>query len=167
MTGHAQFILALGAFMVVAALIAAVTIKDSGVRFGWKLAIPAALVALGCWTPFTVNQMMGLPIDAAMRDLPQTAELISFIPHDKEKRVDLWLLSGDVPRAYSAPLDEPMKKALQEAGKRSAAHQRVYLKKDGGKPDKGGGDQHLNFDAPHYVIDESAVSHLPPKDGEG
>lgn len=167
----AQFALTLGAALVLVAIVAGWLFRSADVWLGWRLALPTALVALACYIPWTVKSMMGLPVESTMAALPEEAQLIAFLPHDAEARVDLWLIAGPVIRAYEIPLDKQTKKLLQEASNDLAQGKPVFVKKkrqqpSGGRPGGAGGsvtDLHDDYDPP-YEIDRSAASTLPPKE---
>lgn len=174
MTGYfAQFALTLGAALALVAIIAGWLFRAADVWIVWRMALPAALVALACYVPWTVKAMMGLPVDATMAALPEEAQLIAFFPHDTEQRVDLWLTTGAVPRAYEIPLDKETKKLLQGASDDLAQGKPVFVKKKrkhpsgDGHPGGAGGapitDLQDDYD-PHYELDQSAASTLPPKE---
>jgi hypothetical protein len=166
-----QFNLTLGATLALVALVAAWFFRTADAWIGWKLALPVTLVALACWTPHTVKAMMGLPVGASMAALPDEAQLVAFFPHDQEGLVDLWLVSGPVPRAYEIALDKATKKLLQAATVDLAQGKPVFVRKreDGGHAsDRPGGgapytDVKDNFE-PRYEVDDSALANLPAKE---
>lgn len=172
MTYFAQFAITLGAALVLVAIIAGWLFRSADIWLGWRLALPAALVALACYTPWTVKAMMGLPVESAMAALPEEAQLIAFVPHDADGRVDLWIIAGPVVRAYEIPLDKQTKATLREASNDLAQGKPVFIKKrhQGGGAGRPGGaaaaaltDLQDDYDPP-YEIDRSAASTLPPKE---
>jgi len=166
-----QFNLTLGVTLALVALVAAWFFRAADAWIGWKLALPVTLVVLACWTPHTVKAMMGLPVDASMAALPEEAQLVAFFPHDQEGLVDLWLVSGQVPRAYEITLDKATKKLLQAAAADLAKGKPVFVRKrknDGhatGRP--GGGSRYTDVRddfEPRYEVDDSALANLPAKE---
>jgi hypothetical protein len=109
---------------------------------------------------------LGLPRIAALGAPPDRAELIAFVAHDEDKRVDLWLRVEDAPpRAYDIAIDEAMKRLLRDARDRMEHGGRVMLVKHAEHADKkaehqGGFSQQPADHA--YAIDESAFA-LPTK----
>lgn len=114
---YLQFQLLFGGFMCFAALVLAVTVKDSGIRLGWKIAAPTALVVLGCITPYSVAQMMG----------SKRAELLTWVAHDTEKTVDLLLQENGRTRLYSVPMGDSMRETVKQAAKVKGDGGRVYF----------------------------------------
>lgn len=137
--------------------------RYSSVSTGWKMLVPSCLFLLAFLTPFRVLTLMGYPTPANIRDMPQRAELLAFLPYDDDKRVDLWLREGNAPpRAYDIILTPEMKKTLRQAQSEQEQGNRVMLAKRDkvGLPRQGyididGGD------AP-YELSPDAFS-LPPK----
>jgi hypothetical protein len=165
-----QFTLTTGVVFALMALVAAWFFRTADAWIGWKLSIPAALVALACWTPHTVKAMMGLPVETAMAALPDQAQLVAFFPHDQEGLVDLWLVAGPVPRAYEVTLDKATKKLLQTAAADLAQGKPVFVRKrkiDGratGRPANGAPMTDLKDDFnPPYELDDRAFAKLPAK----
>lgn len=102
MNFFSAFVVSFGAFLVLAAVLASWLFRTSGAPLVARIALPAILVALACYAPVAVNSMLGLPVTASIAALPDHAELVAFVPHDKEHMVDLWLRSAassvDAPR---------------------------------------------------------------------
>lgn len=171
MTFFSAFVVSFGAFLVLAAVLASWLFRTSAAPLVAKLALPAILVALACYAPIAVNSMLGLPMTAGVASLPDHAELVAFVAHDKEHMVDLWLRPAagkfDAPRAFEVALDEKMKKTLREARERMAHGQPAMLARRGaGRPHtRGAGDPlGIGDEAQEYVLDDSATSALPPKE---
>jgi hypothetical protein len=98
--------------------------------------------------------------------MPEEVQLLAFVPHDKEKLVDIWIMTGaGEPRAYKVPLTEGLKKTLNQSREQLEQGGKVRLKKEGGVKDgKGGQDYgHGNQqDQPTYILKD--VGSLPAKD---
>jgi len=56
-----QFTLMVGAALALQALAAAWLFRTAHAWIGWKLVVPASMVVLACWTPYTAKTIMGLP----------------------------------------------------------------------------------------------------------
>ena len=131
MTSFSTFTISFGALLCLLTVAAAWVFRTSAAPLLAKLAIPFLLVVLACATPYEVSAMMGFPTTSTP---PAKAELIAFVPHDDDKRVDLWLREGnDAPRAYSVELTESMKKTLKQAQAAQAGGGRAMLVKKGRK----------------------------------
>jgi hypothetical protein len=161
------FVLAYGALLAAIAVMASWLFRSSGAPLWAKIALPSLVVALACLAPLEVNPMMGLPVTASMKDLPDHAQLIAFLPHDESHLVDLWLRCGeDPPRSYETRLDERMKKTLREAQQAIEDGRPALLTKRkaaAGSPSNGSL-TNLPDDRNEYVLDDSARSRLPPKE---
>lgn len=167
-TDFTSFAVSFGALLALMALIAAWLFRASSAPLWAKVALPSLAVALGCYAPFAVSGMMGFPVSVAFEDLPDRAELIAFVPHDAEKRVDLWLKVAAAPRAYETQLDANLKKALREAGETMAHGRPAMLMKRSatGVAWRASGQHRLGIgdDSETYVLDPTAMSPLPPKE---
>jgi hypothetical protein len=167
-TLFSSFALSFGSLLVLQAVIAAWLFRTASAPLWAKIAVPSLVVALGCYAPFAVASMMGFPVFASMAELPDHAELIAFVPLDGDKRVDLWLRSGDAPRAYETVLDPSMRKVLQEAREKMEHGQAAMLAKTkrAAKGAKPGASDPLGIgdDPTIYELDPSAMSGLPPKE---
>jgi hypothetical protein len=173
MSPFSSFALSFGSLLALMALIAAWLFRTASAPLWAKVAIPSVAVALSCYAPFAISRMMGFPVPVGFDGLPDRAELVAFVPHDEEKRVDLWLRpstgSGDeAPRAYETVLDAKLKETLREAERAMGHDGRAVLTKRGAKDGKGGlGAQDrlgIGDDEQMYVLDPSAVSALPSKE---
>ena len=91
MTFFNAFGLSFGLLLAGLAVIAAWVFRTAAAPLAAKVALPTLLVALGCLTPYEINSMLGMPRMAALAALPDRAELIAFVAHDKDRRADLWL----------------------------------------------------------------------------
>jgi hypothetical protein len=119
-------------------------------------------VVAACVAPYQVAAMMGYPTWTPFSSLPKQAELLAFIPHDDDKRVDLLLREGgNTPRLYETALDENMKKLLREADERLKLGERVGVVKRKG-PKRAGVTDIDTPEAP-YVLSSDAFA-LPAKD---
>lgn len=150
----AAFAISSGSLLLLAALIASWLFRSSSAPLAAQLCVPILIVALACITPYQVNSMLGFPTSQTP---PEQAELIAYVPHDQDNRVDLWLRIGATPRAYEATLDDKLKKTLREAQTRMGHGGRVMLVKSKHK-----GATAVASD-PGYEIDDAAFS-LPAKD---
>ena len=162
----AQFALSLGASLAAQALIVSWLFRDSAAPLYQKVLIPALIVALACWMPFSVSSMLGYPISVSMAQLPQEAQLIAFVPHDDSKSVSLWLIADkDTPRAFETVLSPQMKKTLEQAREAMEHGQRAMLTKRGGKKqDKGAAGDPLGIgDDMNYILSPDSLGTLPPK----
>src|SRR6185503_17638218 len=129
-------------------------------------AVPTLLVALACGTYRTLPDAFAYPVETDFASLPQQAELIAFVPHDDDKRVDIWLRTdASEPRVYSVELTDSLKRTLREAQKAQAQGERTMLAK-GGKP-RGGRPSLINIDggnAPYEILPNAFQ--LPSKEGK-
>ena len=155
------FALALGGFLACGAVSAAWLFRLSGAPLALKVILPAAMLALALYAPFAAQSMFGRPIAAAFADLPDRADLIAFYPHDEAHSVDLWLVVGGETRAYQVPLTKTTKKTLADAREALGKGRLVRLK----KATKGDAKTTIiGDDDPGYILDDAAISRLPPKD---
>lgn len=129
MNYYSDFIVSFGLMLVLIGAAAAWLFKSSSARLVWKLTLPVALLALACHTPLAINGILGFPVDTSTDALPKQAQLIAFHLIDDEKRVDLWLLSGAVPRAYQVPLDMKMKRMLKDAKQEMQDGRPAYIRR--------------------------------------
>ena len=171
MSHFAAFALSFGAFLVLTAVVAAWLFRTATSSLWLKIVMPALMTALACYAPYSVASMMGYPVSVSTEGLPDHAELVAFVAHDDDGRVDLWLRTDDSPRAYDAALTPQMKKTLREAEQEMAHGRRAVLaKKPGGKKADGknggraGDPLGLGQDVSSYVLDENALSQLPKKE---
>lgn len=175
MTHFAAFALSFGGFLALGALIAAWLFRTTAAPLWLKIATPTTMMALACCAPYSVASMMGFPVSASLESLPDQAELIAFVPHDDDGRVDLWLRVSDVPRAYDAALTAQMKQTLRDAARELELGRRPFLAKraegrSGGEMGAadgrtGGGDRlGIGRDDASYVLEQSALFQLPKKD---
>jgi hypothetical protein len=167
MSHFAAFALSFGGFLALAAGIAAWLFRSTTSPLWLKIVMPALMMALACYAPYSVPKMMGYPVSVSMQDLPDQAELVAFVPHDEVGRVDLWLRTSDAPRAYDTALTAQMKKTLREAEQQLAHGRRAVLAKKGGGKDSGaraGDALAIGQDESSYVLDENALSELPKKE---
>jgi hypothetical protein len=166
MTFFSQFAVSSGLALVGAAVIVAWVFRTTAAPLWQRLVVPAVTVAACAYSPFAVNSMMGLPVSVTISDLPDRATLIAFKPADGEKRVDLWLsCCGLPPRAYEVELGPQLKDELRKAQEREGHGQPVVLSHaramNGEHHD---GRRSGRDDDAAYVIDESAMTVLPPKE---
>jgi hypothetical protein len=169
MIDFTSFALSFGALLALMALVAAWLFRTTSAPLWTKVALPSLAVALGCYAPFAVSGMMGFPVSATFEDLPDRAELIAFVPHDAEKRVDLWLKVADAPRAYETQLDANLKQALREAEKAMARGAPATLTKRPSTSAPGTRTRSrdglgIGDDSEMYVLDPRGMSTLPPKE---
>jgi len=174
MSHFAAFALSFGGFLALTALVGAWVFRTATSSLWLKIIMPALMTALACYAPYSVANMMGYPVSVAMADLPDHAELVAFVAHDDEGRVDLWLRTDEAPRAYDAALTAQMKKTLREAEQEMAHGRGVVLAKkaqaDGSnkaqaKNGGGHGDPFaIGQDDSGYVLDASALTELPQKE---
>jgi hypothetical protein len=158
------FVASFGSMLLMTALIGAWLFRSSAAPLIAKIAIPALIVALACATPYQVNAMLGFPVSASPATLPAHAELIAFVAHDDDTRVDLWLRqSNALPRAYETPLDNKLKRTLREAQSRLGHGGRVVLVKARLRTKRTGVEELRASDDNSYELDDSFFS-LPPKD---
>jgi hypothetical protein len=144
------------------AVMASWLFRSSNAPMVAKIGLPILIVAGACVTPVEVNPMMGLPVTASVKALPDHAELVAFLPHDDAKLVDLWLRCDQgPPRAYETQLDKRMKKTLREARQAMDNGRPAMLAKRKGSAGVTNG---LPDDEVQYVLDESVRSTLPPKE---
>jgi hypothetical protein len=158
------FVASFGSMLLMTALIGAWIFRSAAAPLIAKLAIPALIVALACVTPYQVNTMLGFPVSAPPATLPAHAELIAFVAHDDDTRVDLWLRQGNgLPRAYEATLDNTLKRTLRQAQSRLGHGGRVMLVKARLRTKRAGVDEQRVPDDASYELDDSFFS-IPPKD---
>lgn len=161
----ASLILVSGLFLALMAVVAAWLFKTASAPFFLKIVIPISLMVLACATPYQLPSILGWPVETAFASLPQQAELISFVPRDADKKVDLWLVTDGPPRAYEVTLTDGLKDTLRQAQKAQAAGQRTMLAK-AGKPGvvKRPGYMDIDGGQSPYTLLPNAF-HLPSKDG--
>ena len=164
MTFFSTFALTYGLMLTAMAVMASWLFRSSSAPLWAKVGAPVLIVALACVTPLEVNPMMGLPVTASIKALPERAQLVAFLPHDDENLVDLWLrCDGGPPRSYETTLDERMKKTLREAQQQMENGRPAMLAKR--KPARGSANGLANAqDENEYVLDDSVRSALPPKE---
>jgi len=166
MTAPSSLTISIGLFYLLAAVAASALLRTSSARFAVKIAVPTLLVALACVTYRTLPDAFGYPVETAFASLPHDAELIAFVPHDEDKKVDLWLKAdASEPRVYSVELTDSLKRTLREAQEAQAQGRRTMLAK-GGKP-RGGRPSLMNIDggdAPYELLPNAFQ--LPSKEGK-
>jgi hypothetical protein len=153
-------------FYLLAAVVASALLRTASTPFAVKVIVPSCLVALACVTYVTLPEMFGFPVETSFSALPPHVELIAYVPHDDEKKVDLWLVreGSPQPRSYSVELTDDLKDTLRKAQKAKADGSRVMLTK--GKPGKKRPhEQYSDIDGGEspYVLQENAFQ-LPSKD---
>jgi hypothetical protein len=166
MTFFNLFALSFGIGLVGMAVVAAWLFRQTGAPLWQRIVIPAISVGACAYAPYAVNSMMGLPVSAMVADLPDKAMLIAFRPAEGERRVDLWLsCCGLPPRAYEVDLGPQLKDELRKVQDRQGHGLQVVLshaRPMDGKHHDGG--RSAQDDEAAYVIDESAMTVLPPKE---
>jgi hypothetical protein len=156
------FAASFGSMLLLTALIGAWLFRSSAAPLMAKIAVPALIVVLACATPYQVNAMLGFPVLAPPATLPAHAELIAFVAHDEDTRVDLWLRQSDAPpRAYETTLDNKLKRTLRDAQSRLGHGGRVMLVKAGLRTRRTGVAEQRLPDDSSYELDDSFS--LPPK----
>ena len=163
-----QFWVIFGLICSLLVLIAAWLFRVSAAPLWLRLVVPTILVILGCYTPISINHMLGYPITVNMAQLPDRVQLVAYAPHDEDKLVDLWLRTetDGIPLSYETILDEPLKKVLREAQHEMDQGGLVSLRK---ATRKGKGDEKPSFESDgtipeQYTIDPSAITELPVKE---
>ncbi len=165
MTFFNQFALSFGVALVSMAVVAAWLFRKSDAPFALRLVVPLMSVAACAYAPYAVNSMMGLPVGATIAALPDKATLIAFQPAEGERRVDLWLMArGRPPCAYEVELDAKLKEELRKAQERQGHGQQVVLSHLRPTDERQHHGDRFGLDDDGYVIDESAVSQLAPKE---
>jgi hypothetical protein len=161
-TFFSTFVLTYGLMLAGMTVMASWLFRSSTAPMWAKIGLPILVVAGACVTPLEVNPMMGLPVTASLKALPDRAQLIAFVPHDEAQLVDLWLRCGEgPPRAYETQLDEQMKKTLREARQEMDNGRPAVLAKRKGPTGLTNG---LPDDQVQYVLDDSVRSTPPPKE---
>jgi len=164
MSHFIHFVLSFGALLALMCVIAAWLFRTAAAPLWSKIAVPSLAVSLGCYAPFAVSAVMGFPVSVDMGGLPDRAELVAFVAHDDDSQVDLWLRTGDAPRAYETKLTAQMKRTLRAAQEAMAHGQRAMLVRRGIGGRKGVGDPlGIGDDQRIYELDPDALSALPPK----
>jgi hypothetical protein len=157
------FAVSFGCMLLIVALIASWLFRSSAAPLIAKITVPTLIVTLACATPYQVNAMLGFPISASPATLPAHAELIAFVAHDDDTRVDLWLRqSNEPPRAYETTLNDKLKRTLREAQSRLGHGGRVMLVEAHLGTKRSGVTEPRASDDPGYELDDSVFS-LPPK----
>ena len=167
MSHFASFALSFGGLLAVMALVAAWLFRTTESPLGLKIILPSLMTGLACYAPYSVAYMLGYPVPVSASGLPDQAELVAFVAHDDDGRVDLWLRTSDVPRAYDTALTPQMKKTLREAERQMAHGRRAVLaKKVEGKEggNRGGDPLGIGHDDASYVLDPEALTALPQKE---
>ena len=158
------FAASLGSMLLMTALTGAWLFRSSAAPLIAKITVPALVVVLACTTPYQVNTMLGFPIFAPPATLPAHAELIAFVVHDDDARVDIWLRQGNAPpRAYESALNENLKRTLREAKSRLDRGGRIMLVKASVGTKRAALTEQPAPDEANYELDDS-YSSLPPKD---
>ena len=129
MSPYFHFVISFGALLALMCVIAAWLFRTASAPLWAKIAVPIAALALGCYAPVAVGAILGFPVSAGVSALPDHAELVAFVAHDDEGRVDLWLRTDDIPRAYETRLTKEMKKTLRQAQDAISHGQRAVLAK--------------------------------------
>ena len=167
MSQFAAFALSFGGFLALTAAIAAWLFRCTTSPLWLKIVMPALMTALACYAPYSVPAMMGYPVSVSMQGLPDQAELVAFVPHDEVGRVDLWLRTSDIPRAYDTALTAQMKQTLREAEQQMAHGRRAVLAKKGEGKDsdaRAGDALAIGQGESSYVLDQNALTELPKKE---
>lgn len=165
MSLFSSFALEFGALLALMALISAWLFRTASASLWMRIAIPAVMVALACYSPWRISALLGYPADFTFSALPETAELVAFVPHDEAHTVDLWLRVGETPRAYEVPLTANLKKTLGEANQAQARGQLPMLRKGRGRrQSRQGYSDYIDRDPEEYMLDLSVRSTLPPKE---
>jgi hypothetical protein len=167
MSQFAAFALSFGGFLALTAAIAAWLVRSTTSPLWLKIVMPSLMMALAFYAPYAVPNMMGYPVSVSIQGLPDHAELVGFVPHDEVGRVDLWLRTSDVPRAYDTALTAQMKKTLREAEQQMAHGRRTVLAKKAAGKENGlrrGDALAIGQDESSYVLDENALTELPKKE---
>lgn len=163
MNFFSAFAASFGSMLLMTALIASWLFRSSAAPLIAKIAVPALIVALACATPYQVNAMLGFPMSAPPATLPAHAELIAFVAHDDDTRVDLWLRQSDAPpRAYETTLNDKLKRTLHEAQSKLGRGGRVMLVKPRLGTKRTDVTEQRAPDDAGYELDDSVFS-LPPK----
>jgi hypothetical protein len=157
------FAVSFGSMLLMTALIGAWLFRCSAAPLIAKIVVPTLIVALACATPYQVNTILGFPISASPATLPAHVELIAFVAHDDDTRVDLWLRQNHAPpRAYETTLNDELKRILREAQSRLVRGGRVMLVRAPRGTNRTGVARQPASDDPSYELDDSFFS-LPPK----
>ena len=158
------FSLALGAFMLLNLVVGAYLFRTTAAPLWMKVTVPTLALLISWWTPTQVAALMGFPLDTTFSTLPTQAELIAFVPHDDEKKVDLWLRENNKgPRAYTVPLTDELKGTLKQAKQALADGPAMIGKRS--QPGKKRPHQFSDIDggnAPYELLPNAF--NLPPKD---
>ena len=163
MNFFSAFAASFGSMLLLIALIGSWLFRSSAAPLIAKVGVPPLIVALACATPYQVNSMLGLPISASPATLPAHAELIAFVAHDEDSRVDLWLRQSTAPpRAYETGLDDKLRRTLREAQSRLDHGGRAILVKTRMATVRSDAKERLVPDDPSYELDNSVFS-LPRK----
>ena len=132
MTSVSSLTITLGLFYLLIAVAASAMLRTSSAPFAFKVAVPSLLVILACVTYRTLPDAFGYPVETVFSALPQQAELLAFVPHDEDKKVDLWLKAdASEPRVYSVAMTDSLKRMLREAQQAQAQGERTMLAKGG------------------------------------
>ena len=162
MTLVSHLTLVVAIFFALMGTLAAVVIRTASAPLYAKIIIPALMGMLACSIVYVLPEICGYPLDTTFEALPQRVEIIAFLPYADDKMVALWLRDGDaVPRAYTVPLTDGLKKSLRAAQQEQETNGRAMLVK-GGKKRPGGVIDIDGGNAP-YELDVSAFA-LPRKE---
>ena len=154
--------------LAVMAMIAAWLFRTSSAPLAVKIGAPRGADGPGVRDAVRGQSDDGLPVTVSFAALPDHAELVAFVAHDDAGSVDLWLRSGDIPRAYETRMDDALKKTLREARERMAHGRPAMLAKRGTHKDGAPGSHPsgvggIGDDQKTYILDDSAFN-LPSKD---
>lgn len=159
-----SFAVEFGALLALMALVSAWLFRTASASLWMRIAVPSAMVALACYSPWRIVDLLGYPADFTLSALPETAELVAFVPHDEAHTVDLWLRVGETPRAYEVPLTAKLKKTLSDANQAQARGELAMLRKARGKGQaRRGYSDLIDHEPEEYTLDPNIRSALPPK----
>lgn len=145
-----QFVFTLTGVLALMTFILAWMLRSSNAWIGWKIIVPAFLVTMACYIPYTVSSMLGKPVSTD--NPPCNVRLLA--DNVQKQYVDIWIMEMGVPRSYRIPNSKDLTKLLAldgEISERLANHDEVFLacQRVAG--------------APHYMLNKDAMSQLPPK----
>jgi hypothetical protein len=88
MSQFAAFALSFGGFLALTAAIAAWLFRSTTSPLWLKIVMPALMMALACYAPYSVPKMMGYPVSVSMQGLPDQR---SWSPSSRTMRSAEWI----------------------------------------------------------------------------
>jgi hypothetical protein len=134
---YGQFYLTAGLWLVTSAIFTGLAIRYSPGHYLVKVAAITAIVGVSVWMPYTVNSMLGEPVDTTLEKLPNDFVLMGL--DEQDKRVFLWLKYNDDAPEKNLSLIFPEGKKGQSARDAFRGAARMLKDQHGVRMRRGGG----------------------------